>query len=171
VVPVFACVICQSLDSRFRLRTIHQKAKATVAPGSAERPIVSTRSRADGLIAIDEIVSAVDHHARSTQRIGGPRRACRSAEVPSVPVPDPAFHRMVLPMPRAPHVRFQVRAADPGRRTSVQDIVSTLLEHIGAGRLPPGACLPPVRVLEQQLGVEKYGSKWPTTSSSRAVCW
>ncbi|MGA3124810.1 MAG: PLP-dependent aminotransferase family protein [Polyangiaceae bacterium] len=58
-------------------------------------------------------------------------------------------------MPRAPYVRFHVRAADPGRRTSVQDIVTTLVEDIGDGRLPPGARLPPIRLLEQQLGLSK----------------
>jgi len=58
-------------------------------------------------------------------------------------------------MSRAPYVRFSVRAPDPGRRTSAQDIVTTVAEDIGAGRLPSGARLPPVRVLEQQLGLSK----------------
>src|ERR1700722_6464977 len=58
-------------------------------------------------------------------------------------------------MSRAPYVRFSVRAPDPGRRSSAQDIVTTVAEDIGAGRLPPGARLPPVRVLEQQLGLSK----------------
>src|ERR1700722_5031539 len=58
-------------------------------------------------------------------------------------------------MSRAPYVRFSVRAPDPGRRSSAQDIVTTVAEDIGAGRLPPGARLPPVRVLEQELGLSK----------------
>ena len=56
---------------------------------------------------------------------------------------------------RAPYVRFRVRAPDPARRATAQDIVTTLAEDIAAGRLPPGARLPPVRVLEQQLGLSK----------------
>jgi DNA-binding transcriptional MocR family regulator len=56
---------------------------------------------------------------------------------------------------RAPYVRFRIRAPDPGRRASAQDIVATLVEDIGAGRLPPGSRLPPVRVLERQLGLSK----------------
>jgi DNA-binding transcriptional MocR family regulator len=50
-------------------------------------------------------------------------------------------------MSRAPYVRFRVRAPDPARRSSTQDIVATLVEDIAAGRLPAGARLPPVRVL------------------------
>ena len=56
---------------------------------------------------------------------------------------------------RAPYVRFRVRAPDPARRATAQDIVTTLAEDIAAGRLPAGARLPPVRVLEQQLGLSK----------------
>jgi DNA-binding transcriptional MocR family regulator len=58
-------------------------------------------------------------------------------------------------MARAPYVRFRVRAPDPGRRASAQDIVTTLAHDIGGGHLPPGARLPPVRVLEQELGLSK----------------
>jgi DNA-binding transcriptional MocR family regulator len=58
-------------------------------------------------------------------------------------------------MTRAPYVRFRVRAPDPGRRTAARDIVATLVDDIGAGRLPPGSRLPPVRVLEQQLGLSR----------------
>ncbi len=58
-------------------------------------------------------------------------------------------------MSRPPYVRFRVRAPDPARRATAQDIVRTLAEDIAAGRLPPGARLPPVRVLEQQLGLSK----------------
>jgi DNA-binding transcriptional MocR family regulator len=60
-----------------------------------------------------------------------------------------------MAMPRAPFVRFRVRASDPGRRTSVHDIVTTIDEDIHQGRLPAGSRLPPVRVLEQQLGLSK----------------
>ncbi len=58
-------------------------------------------------------------------------------------------------MTRAPYVRFSVRSPDPGRRSSARDIVATLVEDIGAGRLPAGSRLPPVRVLEQQLGLSR----------------
>ncbi|HTB75468.1 MAG TPA: PLP-dependent aminotransferase family protein [Polyangiaceae bacterium] len=58
-------------------------------------------------------------------------------------------------MSRPPYVRFRVRAPDPARRATAQDIVRTLAEDIAAGRLPPGARLPPVRVLEQELGLSK----------------
>jgi len=58
-------------------------------------------------------------------------------------------------MARAPYVSFRVRAPDPGRRTTAQDIVLTIADDIRSGRLPSGSRLPPVRVLEQQLGLSK----------------
>jgi DNA-binding transcriptional MocR family regulator len=58
-------------------------------------------------------------------------------------------------MSRAPHVRFRVRTRDAARWPSAQDIVATLVEDIAGGHLPAGARLPPVRVLEQQLGLSK----------------
>jgi len=54
---------------------------------------------------------------------------------------------------RAPHVSFPVRTQ--GRRPSAADIVASVLSEIGGGRLPAGSRLPPVRVLEQQLGMSK----------------
>jgi DNA-binding transcriptional MocR family regulator len=50
---------------------------------------------------------------------------------------------------------LRVRAPNPGRPAAIRDVVTTLVEDIGAGRLPPGARLPPVRVLEQELGLSK----------------
>jgi GntR family transcriptional regulator/MocR family aminotransferase len=58
-------------------------------------------------------------------------------------------------MARAPYVSFRVRAPDPGRRTTAQDIVDTVVDDVRSGRLPAGSRLPPVRVLEQQLGLSK----------------
>jgi DNA-binding transcriptional MocR family regulator len=58
-------------------------------------------------------------------------------------------------MARPPYVRFRVKTPNPGRPATTRDIVTTLVEDIGAGRLPSGARLPPVRALEQELGVSK----------------
>jgi DNA-binding transcriptional MocR family regulator len=58
-------------------------------------------------------------------------------------------------MARAPYVSFRVRTETPGRRVSARDIVETLRDEIRGGRIPPGSRLPPVRVLEQELGLSK----------------
>ena len=58
-------------------------------------------------------------------------------------------------MARPPYVSFAVRTSEPGRRASSRDIVSSLVDEIGSGRIPPGCRLPPVRALEQQLGLSK----------------
>lgn len=50
---------------------------------------------------------------------------------------------------------MHVRASDPGRRVGARDVVEALVHEIGSGALPPGARLPPVRVLEAQLGLSK----------------
>jgi DNA-binding transcriptional MocR family regulator len=50
---------------------------------------------------------------------------------------------------RAPHVSFPIRTR--GRRPSAADIV----EGVMSGQLPAGSRLPPVRVLEAQLGMSK----------------
>lgn len=42
-----------------------------------------------------------------------------------------------------------------GRRVASADIVATLVDDIRSGRLPPGSRLPPVRVVERQLGLSK----------------
>jgi DNA-binding FadR family transcriptional regulator len=54
---------------------------------------------------------------------------------------------------RPPHVSFPVRTQ--GRRPSAADLVASVLAEIKGGRLPAGSRLPPVRVLEQQLGMSK----------------
>jgi len=54
---------------------------------------------------------------------------------------------------RAPYVSIRVEAA--GRRVSAADIVTSVAREVGSGALPPGSRLPPVRVLEQQLGISK----------------
>ena len=55
---------------------------------------------------------------------------------------------------RAPYVSFAVRSAH-ARRIGAKDIVESFLEAARQGHLPAGSRLPPVRVLEQQLGVSK----------------
>ena len=57
-------------------------------------------------------------------------------------------------MQRAPYVGISLHAQD-GRRVGADDIVQTVTLEIGAGKLLGGFRLPPVRVLEQQLGISK----------------
>lgn len=54
---------------------------------------------------------------------------------------------------RPPYVSFSVRAR--GRRPGSGDIVESVLAELARGALPAGSRLPPVRVLEQQLGISK----------------
>jgi GntR family transcriptional regulator/MocR family aminotransferase len=56
---------------------------------------------------------------------------------------------------RPPYFSIAVRSARPGRRVVADDVVSTVLAEMKAGRLPPGGRLPPVRALERQLGLSK----------------
>ena len=56
-------------------------------------------------------------------------------------------------MTRAPYVSFRVTPS--GRRANAADIVAAVEREIAAGGLPTGSRLPPVRVLEQQLGLSK----------------
>jgi DNA-binding transcriptional MocR family regulator len=58
-------------------------------------------------------------------------------------------------MSRAPYVSFAVRSERPGHRVGSDAIVRALSEEIRSGRFPAGARLPPVRVLEHQLGISK----------------
>ena len=60
---------------------------------------------------------------------------------------------MLRSMARPPYVDFPVRLG--GRRASAGDIVSAVIAEVRAGRLPAGARLPPVRVLEGRLGLSK----------------
>ncbi|HZO16153.1 MAG TPA: PLP-dependent aminotransferase family protein [Polyangiaceae bacterium] len=57
-------------------------------------------------------------------------------------------------MSRPPYVSFPVRPK-PGRRLTSADIVESLLVETKAGHIPAGSRLPPVRVLEHQLGLSK----------------
>jgi DNA-binding transcriptional MocR family regulator len=54
---------------------------------------------------------------------------------------------------RAPYVSIRVESA--GRRASAADIVASVGREVSSGALPAGTRLPPVRVLEQQLGISK----------------
>jgi 2-aminoadipate transaminase len=58
-------------------------------------------------------------------------------------------------MSRPPYVSFPIRPREPGCRCSSAEIVESLLAEVKARRLPPGSRLPPVRVLEHQLGLSK----------------
>jgi DNA-binding transcriptional MocR family regulator len=58
-------------------------------------------------------------------------------------------------MPRPPYVTLPVRADALGRRPTARHIVDVIAAEIQSGRLPPGLRLPPVRVLEHQLGISK----------------
>ncbi|MBL8627691.1 MAG: PLP-dependent aminotransferase family protein [Myxococcales bacterium] len=56
-------------------------------------------------------------------------------------------------MARSPYVALHVNVA--GRRVAAADLVDAVVREHAAGRLPAGSRLPPVRVLEQQLGLSK----------------
>lgn len=58
-------------------------------------------------------------------------------------------------MARSPFVSFPVRPSRPGGKLSGSDIVNSLLGEVSAGHFPAGSRLPPVRQLEQQLGLSK----------------
>ena len=56
---------------------------------------------------------------------------------------------------RSPFYSLQVRSSQPGRRVAARDVVESVLAEVRAGHLPAGGRLPPVRVLERQLGLSK----------------
>src|SRR5262245_51036906 len=56
---------------------------------------------------------------------------------------------------RPPYFSIFVRSAQPGRRVGADDVVTAVLAEVRAGHLPEGGRLPPVRVLERQLGLSK----------------
>jgi DNA-binding transcriptional MocR family regulator len=58
-------------------------------------------------------------------------------------------------MNRAPYVSVNIPSPSPGRRVAARDIVDSFAAEIRSGRLPAGCRLPPVRVLETQLGLSK----------------
>src|SRR5690606_30118536 len=84
---------------------------------------------------------------------GASRRRCPTGGARAVPSRAPPA-RDDEPMQRAPFVSFPVRPPD-GRRPAARDVVEGVLSELRAGRLPPGARLPPVRALERQLGMSK----------------
>jgi GntR family transcriptional regulator/MocR family aminotransferase len=56
---------------------------------------------------------------------------------------------------RAPYFSIAVQSESPGHRTSADDLVRAVVTELKAGRLPAGGRLPPVRALENQLGISK----------------
>lgn len=56
---------------------------------------------------------------------------------------------------RAPYFNIAVRSENAGHRPSAEDLVSAVIAELKAGRLPAGGRLPPVRALENQLGISK----------------
>jgi len=56
---------------------------------------------------------------------------------------------------RSPFFSLQVRSPQPGRKVAARDVVESVLAELRAGHLPAGGRLPPVRVLERQLGLSK----------------
>src|SRR5262247_2595810 len=56
-------------------------------------------------------------------------------------------------MSRAPYIGFHVASGE--RRATAADIVASVQREIESGALPAGSRLPPVRVLEKQLGLSK----------------
>ena len=58
-------------------------------------------------------------------------------------------------MTRPPYVSLNLRLNAPGRRAVARDLVLALEREIQAGHLTAGLRLPPVRVLEHQLGISK----------------
>jgi len=56
---------------------------------------------------------------------------------------------------KSPFFGLQVQAAQPGRRVAARDVVDAVLAEVRSGHLPAGGRLPPVRVLERQLGLSK----------------
>jgi DNA-binding transcriptional MocR family regulator len=58
-------------------------------------------------------------------------------------------------MARPPFVGMNLRLESPGRRAVARDLVDAITREIEAGRLAAGLRLPPVRVLEHQLGISK----------------
>ncbi|NUQ77418.1 MAG: PLP-dependent aminotransferase family protein [Polyangiaceae bacterium] len=58
-------------------------------------------------------------------------------------------------MHRPPYVSLNLRLNEPGRRAVARDLVQAIEREIHAGRLSAGLRLPPVRVLEHQLGISK----------------
>ena len=58
-------------------------------------------------------------------------------------------------MSRIPYVSVPVSGGAAGSRVSARDIVKAFVAEVKAGALPAGCRVPPVRVLERQLGLSK----------------
>ncbi len=58
-------------------------------------------------------------------------------------------------MSRTPYLGLHVPPRDGARRVTAADIVASVQREVGAGALPAGSRLPPVRALERQLGLSK----------------
>src|SRR5262245_22567273 len=58
-------------------------------------------------------------------------------------------------MARAPYVHVNFQPSGTRRRVNADDLVRTLVDELGAGRRPRAARLPPVPVLEHQLGISE----------------
>ena len=56
---------------------------------------------------------------------------------------------------RAPYFSVAISVGNGGRRVCMQDVVDAVLHGVKDGHLPAGGRLPPVRVLERQLGLSK----------------
>lgn len=67
----------------------------------------------------------------------------------------PPSHAYARSMARPPYVRLHLRFQAPARRPGARDIALAIAAEIEAGRLQRGLRLPPVRVLEHQLGISK----------------
>lgn len=96
-----------------------------------------------------------DQPRTSSDAPGAKEALCPShipASVPSAPA-SPA--RILSGMTRPPYVSLHLRLNAPGRRAVARDLVLAIEREIQAGRLSPGLRLPPVRVLEHQLGISK----------------
>lgn len=57
--------------------------------------------------------------------------------------------------PKLPYLRLRVERSSPERKVTGSDIVAAVDREYDAGRLPSGCRLPPVRVLQHQLGIAK----------------
>lgn len=93
-------------------------------------------------------------------RARGWSRPARARRPRAVPAPIPALslrgaaRRGYDPWrSRAPYVGLHVTSGD--RRATAADIVASVQREIASGALPAGSRLPPVRALEQQLGLSK----------------
>jgi DNA-binding transcriptional MocR family regulator len=62
---------------------------------------------------------------------------------------------MMHAAPKLPYLRLRVERSSPEQKVTGLDIVAAVDREYDAGRLPSGCRLPPVRVLQHQLGIAK----------------